>query len=130
MDSYINQDSHESIRELLLGRKVVKVVGNLAELDNGTTFEVMSNEGCGGCGAGWYDLDELNECDNIITAVEFRTEGNDISMWNEEYTYKVFVVAEDRRINLFAVTGDDGNGWYGTGYSLVVKDAALRGNDE
>jgi len=130
MSNYIDQDSHESIKELLLGHRVVKVIDNLAELDNGTTFEVMTNEGCGGCSSGWYDLDSLVECDNIITRVEFQTEANDNDMWNNAFTYRVFVVAEDKRINLYAVTGDDGNGYYGTGYSLVVKDAALGGDDE
>lgn len=43
---------------------------------------------------------------------------------NDKYdktSYKIFVLAADKRIKLLQVDGDDGNGWYGTGYSIIVK---------
>jgi len=119
---------HDKIRDLLLGHKVAKVADDHLELDDGTVVRVVANEGCGGCASGWYGLTELNDCDNIITAVEFE-EGvsDDESEWERETIYSVFVVAEDKRINLYAVEGDDGNGYYGTGYRLLVRFPAERG---
>jgi len=119
----LDQDDHKDIRELLLGRKVAKIADDHMELDNGTVVKIVANEGCGGCSSGWYSLDDLNECDNVITAVEFggeeRSTGDED--WEVENVYRVFVVAEDKRINLYAVSGDDGNGYYGTGYELLVR---------
>lgn len=63
--------NEKEIRELLLYRKVVEVRGNTLVLDNGTELTFEGNEGCPGCGNGWYSVTELNECDNVITNVEF-----------------------------------------------------------
>ena len=42
--------------------------------------------------------------------------------WSDEgYSYKIFVYAEDKRIKILQVDGSDGNGYYGTGYSILVK---------
>lgn len=45
------------------------------------------------------------------------TEENDYS----DTSYKIFVFCEDTRINLVDVSGSDGNGYYGTGYTITVK---------
>ena len=62
-----SNDSHfeESVKELLLFRKIVKVEkldeqDGILILDNGTQLIVQGNRGCGGCDNGWYYLDELN----------------------------------------------------------------------
>ena len=83
------------------------------QLDNGVTLEVLPNEGCGGCGNGWYDVDEINGCDNAITNVEVVSNG-------DETCFNIFVYAEEKRIKILEVTGDD-NGYYGTGYRLQVR---------
>lgn len=42
--------------------------------------------------------------------------------WGYEQTvYKIFVIACEERINILSVAGDDGNGYYGTGYEIYVK---------
>lgn len=42
--------------------------------------------------------------------------------WSDDgYSYKIFVYAEDKRIKILQVDGSDGNGYYGTGYSILVK---------
>lgn len=106
------------IKELLLYHKVEKVSEDTLLLDNGITLEIQGNEGWGGCGAGWYDLTELNGCDNAITNVEFDTESLD----NYGGTsYKIFVFTEHKKLKLVQVDGDDGNGYYGTGYHITVK---------
>lgn len=111
-------EEENRIKELLMYRKVVKVEGDTLFLDNGTSLEFVGNQGCGGCSSGWYDVTELNGCDNVITNVEFECEdvGNNFS-----YSYKIFVYAEDKKIKLVQVDGSDGNGYYGTGYTIKVK---------
>ena len=56
----------ESVKELLLFRKIVKVEkldeqDGILTLDNGTQLIVQGNCGCGGCDNGWYYLYELNK---------------------------------------------------------------------
>ena len=116
-----DEDEHIKIRKLLLGRKVEVISDDHMKLDDGTVILIDPNEGCGACSSGWYELDQLNECDNIITSVEFETGEHKNRHGEEETIYRVFVVAEDKRINLYAVAGDDGNGYYGTGYVLYVR---------
>lgn len=62
------------VKELLLYRKIVKIERHgdqdaTLTLDNGTEITVEGNRGCGGCSNGWYYLDEINKCDNVITNV-------------------------------------------------------------
>ena len=113
----------EQMKQLLLYRKIVKVEEiddqtALITLDNGTKIKTVGNEGCGGCGNGWYYLQELNECDNVITNVECVIE-EDSDKYSEEI-YKIFVYAEDNKINLLSYKGGD-NGYYGTGYDVYVE---------
>ena len=118
---YYESDENE-IRELLLYRKVVKVEGDTLILDNGTELTFKGNEGCNLCGNGWYSVTELNECDNVITNVEFICD-DDIKNKDsdDDMSYKIFVYAEDKHIKLAQIDGSDGNGFYGTGYTLYVK---------
>ena len=116
-----DEDEHTKIRKLLLGRKVGVISDDHMKLDDGTVILIDPNEGCGGCSSGGYYLSDLNSCDNIITAVDFETSERKNEHGEEETVYRVFVVAEDKRINLYAVAGDDGNGYYGTGYVLYVR---------
>ena len=110
----------ESVKELLLYRKIVKVErlndqDGVLTLDNGTQLIVKGNEGCGGCGNGWYYLDELNDCDNVITDVKCEISGTEY-----DDVYNIFVYAEDKQINCVQYSGGD-NGYYGTGYDLYVR---------
>ena len=127
MDKYktiniLDECDEKKIKELLIGRKVKVERDNLI-LDNGIILEVIANEGCDICGSGWYSITKLNEVDNAITDVQFicddiePNEKNDYS----DTSYKIFVFCEDTRINLLQVDGSDGNGYYGTGYTITVK---------
>lgn len=115
----LDECDEEEIRELLVGRKV-KVDGDNLILDNGIVLEVIANEGCGGCSSGWYSITKLNEVDNAITNVEFDCDG-DVANEDDDTSYKIFVFCEDTRIKLLQVDGSDGNGFYGTGYTIIVK---------
>lgn len=115
----LDECDEEEIRELLVGRKV-KVDGDNLILDNGIVLEIIANEGCGGCPSGWYSITKLNEVDNAITNVEFDCDG-DVANEEDDTSYKIFVFCEDTRIKLLQVDGSDGNGYYGTGYTIIVK---------
>lgn len=39
------------------------------------------------------------------------------------YRYTLYVYAENKRIAAAVVEGDDGNGYYGTGYRIRLADA-------
>ena len=114
----ISFEEEEKIKSLLLLHKVVKATETSLVLENGIELEIVPNAGCLGCGSGWYSITELNVCDNIITNVELVCD--DLEYYGEK-SYKIFVFAEDRKIKLAQIDGDDGNGYYGTGYDIIVK---------
>lgn len=120
MNNEIYFSEEDKIKELLLYRKIVKVSDDTLFLDNGVELEILPNEGCGGCSNGWYSISELNDCDNVITNVEFSCE-NIENGYYDDTSYKIFVYAEDKKIKIVQVDGSDGNGYYGTGYSIRVK---------
>lgn len=124
MDKEIYYYEESKIEELLLFRKIVKVDNDTLYLDNGVELEVYPNEGCGGCSAGWYEIVELNDCDNVITNVEFCCD--DITHFGDHDTsYKIFVFAENKKLKVLQVDGSDGNGYYGSGYSIIVREKKL-----
>lgn len=109
-------DFDARMKDLLLYHRIVfaKITGDqegILVLDNGTRLEIKGNEGCGGCGNGWYYLQELNACNNAITNVECS---------DDKETYNIFVYAENQKVKCLEVTGSD-NGYYGTGYSVTVS---------
>lgn len=107
-------EEHDAIVALLLGHKVERVDNETLRLDNGTSLTLKGNEGGCSCGAGDYELTELNGVDNIITNVELLDDPDG------EGAYRIFVFADNKRINLATFEGSDGNGYYGTGYSIKV----------
>jgi hypothetical protein len=113
--------SEQEITGLLMGHSVTVAGDALLRLDDGTELEVIPNQGGCACSAGDYDLTALNGVENIITRVDFDTTDTD------DYggkSYKIFVYAGDERINLLSIDGDDGNGYYGTGYEIRVRGVA------
>ena len=127
MDKYktikrLDECDEEEIKALLIGRKV-KVDGDNLILDNGIILEVIANEGCGGCNSGWYSITKLNEVDNAITNVEFECNSIDANEENDfsDTSYKYLCFVKIQEINLLQVDGSDGNGYYGTGYEIIVK---------
>ena len=121
VENYYEFYETDEIKNVLMYRKVVKVVGDTLFLDNGIELEVVPNIGCDGCGSGCYEIVELNGCDNIITDVELVREDIDDLTSDNDTSYKIFVYAEDKKIKLVQVDGSDGNGYYGTGYSIMVR---------
>lgn len=117
----INQDSDKEITDLLLGRRVITVLGgDTLVLDNGVEIEVVPKQGCSGCTSGVYDIDYINSCEAVITSVKLSDEDGDPD-GKDAHTYKIYVLAANKEQVLLSVSGDDGNGYYGTGYTLNVK---------
>lgn len=131
-----NETNKKEISDLLIGRKVEKVDGEHIRLDDGTVIKAIGHDGGCACSAGCYDLAVLNGVDNVITNVEYdyrpasdygtpgRSGHPDDP--DDEYDgyYRVFVYADNQQINLMQFNGSDGNGYYGTGFEILVRKAA------
>ena len=111
--SYLQEDKIESV---LMGHKIVKVNDEHLVLDDGTVLKAVGNIGGCACSAGDYDLTELNGVDNIITRVEFVDVEDDYDTF-----YRLYVYAENKKIKLMEFRGDDGSGYYGSGYDIYVR---------
>lgn len=125
--------------DFLIGKSIIKVEekqvkdkygynvdGYILTCKDGTIIEIATNEGCGGCGNGWSsfeDLKKLEENNNVITNVEVKyTEGG----WEDD-EFTMFVYYEDNTIN--QLKGDDGygNGYYGGGFYITIKNVESKG---
>ena len=122
MSDRIDGEDIEEIKKLLLYKKIVEVKLNndgmtgSMKLDDGTSLWIAANEGCGGCNNGWYSLEELNKCDNAITDVELVYDKR-----SSDEVIQIFVIAEDRRVKIIDVQGDEGNGYYGRGFTIYIE---------
>lgn len=115
---WIDYSEEDAIGKLLIGRQIVSVDGETMTLDDGKKITVHPNEGCGGCSSGWYSLSELNECEAVITSVRCDVAGDQPGDFPT--VYRIYVLAAGKENVAMAVSGDDGNGYYGTGYQLEV----------
>lgn len=125
-DRTLNECNENEIKELLLGHKIVADENNDALiLDNGVVLQINPNIGCYGCESGNYYLQHIASVNNAITNVEFVNdyEVNDDDYYDEEdyyQHYRIFVIADGMTTELLDVYGTDGNGYYGTGYTIDV----------
>jgi hypothetical protein len=116
-DRTLCECNEKEIEELLIGHKVtVDDYDNLV-LDNGVVLQINPNIGCGGCESGNYYLEHIASVNNAITNVEFVEEFEDDCYYEH---YKIFVIADGMTTELLDVYGTDGNGYYGTGYTIDV----------
>lgn len=113
-----------SFAKYIYGQSIVNIIEDgtgeqlSLVLSNGLVLEVCSNEGCGGCGNGWYTYSEVIDTGakgNIITKVE--VEQPEYSDWG---TYRLFIYSNDKRILQTDFSGCD-NGYYGVGIYMNVK---------
>ena len=119
-------DDTDALREAMFGRSVVSVQiddddyspeGRVL-LDDGTELILHGNDGGCSCGGGDYALTRLNDMPiNGITNVEIDVDEHD----GYSLTYRIFVLAQDQRFELAAFEGNDGSGYYGTGFWFTVN---------
>lgn len=124
-DRTLYECNEKEIEELLLGHKIVADENNdTLILDNGVRLLITPNSGCDACPSGNYYLERIASVNNAITNVEFVNEHEDSEYedFEEEYYqhYKIFVIADGMTTELLDVYGTDGNGYYGTGYTIDV----------
>ena len=141
--------SEDRLRDLLVGRTVVSAevadtrppdgystgpTGTLM-LSDGATLKVWGNDGGCACDAGCYPLAHLASAEGVITNVEVEENPADDTLracricggrtWeciHPDGWYRVFVVTEAAGRSLVAsFEGSDGNGYYGTGWWLMVE---------
>ena len=113
------EDALYILKKVLIGHSVKKISDNELMTDNNYVLKFEGNEGCGGCSNGWYFIKQLNEYNNIITNVEL----SETELHNDEYEYRyeIFVYTNNDRVRLLRCDGDDGNGYYGSGYWITVN---------
>lgn len=115
--------------ELLVGHRIVKAEMNLPgdygrndngklTLDDGTEIAVIPNIGCL-CGSGDYYITRLATTENIITAI--RIVDDPAGDGTDGTGYAIYVITGNDEINVLQIDGDDGNGYYGTGYWLEIN---------
>jgi hypothetical protein len=115
----------DRIKEILVGRKIVKAELSDLTLDNGTILQIVPNQGGCSCGAGDYWIDNITKFDNVITNVEVKEFGGENGEWDEDaHTYQIFVYSGGISTSVADIKGDDGNGYYGTGFDIHVKHVA------
>lgn len=117
----LDENDGDEISALLMGRKVTKVSDDTLRLDDGTLLKFVGNADC----CAYYDIEQLNGVDNIITRVELLNDPDDEADYAAEGrkgagVYEIFVYAGEERINLVRFEGTDSNGYYGTGYTIWV----------
>lgn len=138
MSTELTENDDKRIAELLTGHRIIaaetgdfdwpgrdrwqdRASGRLT-LDDGTQVYVIPNQGGCACSAGDYWLEHLVAVDNVITSVRLAEESDGPDEWGYEgeKKYRIYVVADAVEVNVLSVEGDDGNGYYGTGYELIV----------
>lgn len=119
----LNQDSDDGLyTQLLRGRYVTSIDDGTITLDDGTELYIHGNEGCGGCESGWYWLEKVYKQGSprarIMSAyVAYDEDGEDAP---SVYTLFVMVDGNPTQLPLATVRGDNGNGYYGTGFTLTA----------
>lgn len=119
----LNQRSDDGFyTRLLRGRYVTSIDNDVITLDNGTELRIWGNDGCMSCSSGSYWLEQVfkrgNSKARIMSAyVDCDEDDKDPST---VYTIFVMVDGNPHHLPLATVRGDDGNGYYGTGFTLTA----------
>lgn len=124
---YVTHEDETSIRDELVGRRVVETVnGDTLVLDNGTELHIIPNRG---------DEEDVGEFwvsyiapkpDEKILSIETGYEDIE-SYYLENYSERSFYIfiyttdSEHFRLPILGVTGYEGDGSNGTGYRILVR---------
>lgn len=119
----LNHNSDDGLyTQLLRGRYVTSINDGTITLDDGTELYIHGNEGCGGCESGWYWLEKVYKQGSrqarIMSA--YVAYGEDDEDAPSVCTLFVMVDGNPTQLPLATVRGDNGNGYYGTGFTLTA----------
>ena len=108
--------------QLLRGRYVTSVEGSVITLDDGTELYIYGNDGCGGCESGWYWLEETFKQGSRRARIMSAYVDYDEDDKEPPSVYTIFVMVDGNptQLPLATVRGNDGNGYYGTGFTLTA----------
>lgn len=110
--------------QLLRGRYVTSIDDGTITLDDGTELHIQGNSGCGGCESGWYWLEKVYKQGSrrarIMSAYVTYDEDDPDEEAPSVYTIFVMVDGNPTQLPLATVRGDNGNGHYGTGFTLTA----------
>ncbi len=114
-EKFIYDADEDNFKELLLGRRVASIEGEILTLDNGTQIELEDAQDC----CAWFEGEvrnvAINYSENIIT---------DISRSDETATddgFIVHVLSQSEVLFDIAIEGDASNGYYCHSINLLVK---------
>ena len=122
----LDQNSDDGLyTQILRGRYVTSIDGSIITLDDGTELHIYGNEGCDGCSSGWYWLEETfkrgTRKARIMSAyVAYSEDKSEDEPARSVYTIFVMVDGNPHQLPLVTIRGDDGNGYYGTGFTLTA----------
>lgn len=119
----LNQSSDDGLyTKLLRGRYVTSIEDDIITLDNGTELHIWGNDGCMGCESGNYWLEQVFKRGNGKARIMSAYVGYDEDDEKAPSVYTIFVMVDGNphQLPLATVRGDDGNGYYGTGFTLTA----------
>lgn len=108
--------------KLLRGRYVTSIDNDVITLDNGTELRIWGNDGCMSCSNGSYWLEQVFKRGNSKARIMSAYVDCDEDDGNPSTVYTIFVMVDGNphHLPLATVRGDDGNGYYGTGFTLTA----------
>lgn len=112
----------DNFTPILAGRYVTSIVDDTMILDDGTCLEFEPNIGCD-CGSGQYYITSMFERGTPtarIMSAEVEVDSVDESDEYSDLVYTLFVIVEDERLPLVECQGNNGNGYYGSGFTVRV----------
>lgn len=114
----------EDVAQLLVGKSIdsVDIETKTISLSDGALLTVVPNQGsC--CPAGDFFLTELNSVENIISSVELAQHYDKSRSNDRNEVYEIFVYAGAVPVaqRLIEVSGNAGNGYYGSGFRIAVS---------
>lgn len=119
----LNQSSDAGLyTKLLRGRYVTSIDDGTITLDDGTELYIHGNDGCGGCESGWYWLEQVYKQGSRRARIMSAYVGYDEDDKDAPSVYTIFVMVDGNPgfLPLATIRGDDGNGYYGTGFTLTA----------
>lgn len=125
----VSSAEEDRIRALLMGRRIVGVEdGRTLVLETGVRLDVEGNHGCSGCESGNYAITRLEAFDNAITRAEFPYQLRDDPKGDGLERLQITVYAEGGTVpdrTILTAVGTRGNGYYGSGFTLIVRSPPM-----